>query len=65
MKISKLTLWKAALYVVFIVLFWFLGPTEKMGKATAFFGVAGLSILYELGFWFVTKKILGGSTKAV
>ncbi len=57
-RISEKTKWRLGLYLAFIVLFWFLGPTEKMGKATAFFGVAALTLVFEVGFWFVRTKIL-------
>ncbi len=54
----------AALWLVFIVLFWFLGPAEKMGKATAFFGLAGLTAVYGALAWGACRILDGFKPKA-
>lgn len=48
----------AAAYIVWIVAFWLLGPTAKIGKATAFFGLAALTGVFA-GIVLVVEKILG------
>lgn len=63
MKINKSTLWHVGLYVAFIILFWFLGPTEKMDKATAFFGVVALSLAFEFIYQGIVKNIIEKDTK--
>ncbi|HDT13900.1 MAG TPA: hypothetical protein ENO03_06025 [Candidatus Aminicenantes bacterium] len=50
---------RTALYIVFIVVFWLFGPSEKISKATAFFGLAALTGIYNVGFTWA-KKILKG-----
>ncbi len=57
-RISEKTKWRLGLYVAFIVLFWFLGKAHTMKPATAFFGLAALTLVFEAGFWFVWTKIL-------
>jgi len=61
MKMSK-TLWIAIAYVVYVVLFWFIGTDlhKKMTPAEAFFGMAALAGLFYAGLKFV-EKILEGS----
>ena len=50
---------KTAFYVVTIIAFWFLGKKHLMDSATAFFGLAALTLVFELVYWFVGTKILG------
>ena len=50
---------RTALYIAFIVVFWLVGPSEKISKATAFFGLAALTGIYNVCFTWA-KKILEG-----
>jgi hypothetical protein len=62
--VSKLSTWFKAwrwyvvAYVVFIVLFWFVG-TPSMTKAEAYFGLVGLHLVFAGGVW-VARNILRG-----
>ena len=57
---GKETVIKSTLYVVWIVVFWFLGKkVENMTPATAFFGLAALTGVFTALYWFVKTKILG------
>lgn len=49
---------RTTFYLVFIVIFWLIGPAHKMSPATAFFGLAALTGLYNVLFTWA-KKILG------
>lgn len=49
---TKRRAWIAVLYALFMVLFWFVGPAQKMGKATAFFGVVGLTLVFAIAVGF-------------
>ena len=50
--------WHAVAYVVFFLLFWFLGKGQFITKADAYFGVILLHGVFFAGVWFV-KKIIG------
>ena len=50
---------KTALYLATIIVFWFLGEKHLMTPATAFFGLAALTLVFDLAYWFVKTKILG------
>lgn len=45
-------------YIVFILAFWLLGPTAKIGKATAFFGLAALTGFYAILVRTIKKHLL-------
>ncbi len=51
---------RTVVFVVFIVVAWFVGPVHKMSPATAFFGLAALTGVYNVLFTWA-KKILEGS----
>lgn len=56
---GKETVIKSTLYVVWIVVFWFLGKKHMATPATAFFGLAALTGVFSALYWFVKTKILG------
>ncbi len=57
---TKERIFRVALYLVIIVVLWFIGSPKKVSPATAFFGLAAITGLYNLAFsW--AKKILEGS----
>jgi len=55
---TKRVLWVVGLYLATIVVFWFLGAREIMGKATAFFGLVSLTLVYAAIAYLVIEKIL-------
>lgn len=63
-KPTKRQLWIAAFWLVFILLFWFAGPAEKMGKATAFFGLAALTAIYGALAWGVCRILDSSKPRA-
>ncbi len=44
--LSKRAIIVALLFLVFVFLFWFVGPAKEMSKATAFFGLFFLTVIY-------------------
>jgi CDP-diglyceride synthetase len=55
MKPTKTQLAILGGWIAFVIVFWFLGPTQKMDKATAFFGLAAITLVYAGIVWVVTK----------
>jgi hypothetical protein len=57
MKLSKEQVIIAIGWVVFMILFWFLGKPHQMSPVTAFFGVGLLTAVYA-GLCVVVKHLL-------
>jgi FtsH-binding integral membrane protein len=47
--LSKRAIMIALVFLVFVFLFWFVGPAQTMSKATAFFGLFFLTVIYAVG----------------
>jgi hypothetical protein len=54
MKLTKKQLFIGGGYVLFVLLFWFVGA-HSMSKFTAFFGLTALNVIYAGTVWIIGK----------